>query len=244
MDLSRTSSGLASNWDSLGAQVVNVIRDRIFRGELKQGQQVQESVLADQLGVSRGPVRDAMTVLEHEGLILWVPRKSPAVVTLTARDAEEIYTLRKPLEELAIRLATQRRTTDDIVRMNAAVDAMREAFDTGDLIDLSLRDVAFHDMIYQAADHRRLLDAWLNIRSQVVLFLVSRNTLAKTDQKSAILEHQQLVDAIAARTSTSELKRLVGVHLKESFQRLVLSLPSTSELATQLVAEYDSEGEE
>lgn len=217
--------------DLLGDRVVSVVRDLIFNGELRQGEEVQESVLAAKLGVSRGPVRSAMAALAHEGLIRWEPHKSPVVVALTAHDVEEIYSLRRPLELLAATRAARRCTKGDVDRMRAVVNEMRTARQTGDLVALSLCDVQFHSIVYEISAHSRLQSAWNDLRSQVALFLVSRNTMATTDDRLAIEEHEHIAAAIGAHAPDEVVVDLVEGHLIEAFDRLMSSITAADHVA-------------
>jgi DNA-binding GntR family transcriptional regulator len=164
-------------------------------------------------------VREALAVLEREGLVVSPPNRRARVVELGLRDIEEIYGMRRSLEQLAAQRAVRNITDGDLDGMRATLRDMAAALDRRDLVELSLLDVAFHDHIYVASKHRRLQRAWADLRSQVVLFLVHRNTNALTSREVVVGEHEAIVDALADGDA-DRLTRLIEDHLLGAYQRL------------------------
>lgn len=181
--------------------VTDSLRSAIFDRTLRPGQHIPESQIADTLGVSRAPVRDALAVLAHEGLVERHDRG--AVVTQLSRaDLEEITSLRLALESLAIRLSVRNATDAQLdelvknVRQTGRVRARREA---GEL------DLDFHELLVRTANHRRLLECWLSLRSQIRLLLLQ---MAREDDdfaQHAAAAHGELIQAVRER---DELKAL------------------------------------
>jgi DNA-binding GntR family transcriptional regulator len=203
----------------LGERVVAEIRRSILSGRARPGAALLETELAEQLGVSRGPVRDALAVLEREGLVYSPPNKRARVVTLGLRDVEEIYSLRRSLERLASERAATNVTDLDLRAMSTVLVKMDAALDRQDLIELGQLDVGFHDHVYLASRHDRLYRAWADIRSQVTLFLISRNTTAVTSREIVVGEHEALLRALTARNADL-LVRLTEEHLLGAYERL------------------------
>jgi DNA-binding GntR family transcriptional regulator len=199
--------------------VVDKLRESILRGDRAPGDVLAETEIAARLGVSRGPVREALAVLEREGLVVSPPNRRARVVELGLRDIEEIYSMRRSLEQLAAQRAVRNITDGDLSGMRATLRDMAAAFDRRDLVELSLLDVAFHDHIYVASKHRRLQRAWADLRSQVVLFLVHRNTNALTSREVVVGEHGAIVDALA-NGDADRLTRLIEDHLLGAYERL------------------------
>jgi len=211
----------------LGDHVVEQLRTAILRGHFPQGSHLREADLATRLSVSRGPIRVALSSLEQEGLVRSRPHRGVLVTQLTARDVEEIYGLRRVLEVLAVEQAVGKATPADFAEMHRVLADLEGAWDKADLVEVSHLDVAFHDLLYRAAGHSRLYKAWQNLRSQVTLFLVSRNTLAPTDREIVIDEHAEIVASLAAGDA-ERTRRLIEAHLEGAYERLRTSLPASS----------------
>lgn len=203
----------------LGERVVAEIRQSILSGRARPGGVLPETELAEQLGVSRGPVRDALAILEREGLVTSQPNRRARVAVLGLRDVEEIYSLRRSLEVLASQRAAVNVTDQDLGEMSKILVAMESALDRQDLVELSNLDANFHDRIYLASRHDRLYRAWSDLRSQVILFLVSRNQTAMTSREIAIGEHEELLRALSARNGDL-LVKLIDQHLLGAYERL------------------------
>lgn len=153
-------SNTVKRGDSLGAQIANVLRQRIVRGELAPGERITEEALAEEFEVSRGPVRDALTQLSFEKLVRVQRPRGVFVVGLTRDDVDQLYSLRGALEQLALSRAI--RVADD-ARWRAMADAVQRMADAADHADHAAfveADLDFHSQIYALADHSRLEGAW------------------------------------------------------------------------------------
>ena len=100
--------------------VFNTLRKAILRGELKPGERLMEIQLANKLGVSRTPIREAIRKLELEGLVLMIPRKGAEVAQITEKNMRDVLEVRKALEELAVQLACEKITAEEIEEMKKA----------------------------------------------------------------------------------------------------------------------------
>lgn len=150
---------LVSRGATLGEQVADILRRRIVRGELDQGDRLTEEGVAEEFGVSRGPVRDAVSLLVNEGLVETRRPRGIYVRGLTLDDIEQLYSLRAALEQLAVRRAMAADRTDwrGVERL---VEQMEAAAETGDHAAFYRADVEFHSAFYELADHQRLLATW------------------------------------------------------------------------------------
>lgn len=146
--------------ESLGAQIANVLRQRIVRGQLAPGERITEEALAEEFHVSRGPVRDALTQLSFEKLVRIQRPRGVFVVGLTRDDVDQLYSLRGALEQLALSRAIR---VQDEARWRTMVDAverMLKAAERNDHASFVEADLDFHSHIYSLADHPRLEGAW------------------------------------------------------------------------------------
>ncbi|MDS0138840.1 MULTISPECIES: GntR family transcriptional regulator [unclassified Amycolatopsis] len=180
----------------LADEVADRIRDAVFDGVYAPGSQLREVELAEALGVSRGPVREALLKLEREGLVRSEWHRGATVTALTDEDVTELDSLRAALEQLAVELVLERAVDEDLAAIDAVVRRMERALDEHEMVRC---DLEFHDAVYAAAGHRRLREAWQAIRSQVHLFLLTRIGVATDGYLTGIpAEHRDLVTALRA----------------------------------------------
>lgn len=208
---------------SLAADIVQRLREAIFRNELAPNEHLREEVLADMLGVSRGPIREALAVLEREGLVIKMPNGRAAVARLSRTDLDEVYSLRLALEQLAIRQAAQHADPEVLAEMQAVVDQIGLAVARGITEQEAAKlDVQFHDLIYKASKHRRLYQTWSTLRPQVHILLLSRY-VAKDDFKQYITaEHQFILNAIKSQDEARAVI-LITEHLTGAYTRVLKS---------------------
>ena len=181
----------------LREQVLEALRDAIIHGELKPGQAIVEADLAAQLGVSRAPIREALQILNSEGLLETIPYHGTTVRQLTRADIEELYSLRSVLEVFAVRCITTHRNPEDVEILQRHFQEMLASADAGDLKRVNEIDRSFHDSLIQLSQHSMLVQLWngvaLRVR-QVMALLNERNT----DLKQIAYNHLPIIEAIAA----------------------------------------------
>lgn len=179
--------------------VFNTLRRAILKGELEPGERLMEVALANKLGVSRTPIREAIRKLELDGLVVMIPRKGAIVAKITEKDLRDVLEVRASLEDLATQLAVQRMFEDDIVQLRSACDAFSRAVDEeDDFHELAKKDVAFHDIIYAATENQRLVQMLNNLREQMYRY---RLEYLKDESAHRTLaeEHIQITEAIRTR---------------------------------------------
>ena len=147
--------------------VFNTLRKAILRGELKPGERLMEIQLANKLGVSRTPIREAIRKLELEGLVLMIPRKGAEVAQITEKNMQDVLEVRKALEELSVQLACERITPEQVEEMKMAAEDFRKVLKSGDVTKIAEADVKFHDIIFAATNNQRLITLLNNLREQM-----------------------------------------------------------------------------
>lgn len=172
------------------------------------------------MGVSRGPIREALGQLEREGLVI-IPRNGRTTVArLTKDDFDEVYSLRTGLERVAVQYAIRNATDADLDGMQQIVDTMVRKVKTGltekEAADL---DLHFHDVLYQASAHKRLQACWADLRPQIYIFLLSRN-VADPDFRTQIIHHQDIVDLIRARDEAGAIQ-CIEDHIRVAYNRII-----------------------
>ena len=175
--------------------VFNTLRRAILRGELKPGERLMEIQLANKLGVSRTPIREAIRKLELEGLVLMVPRKGAEVAEITEKNLRDVLEVRCALEELAVQLACDRIDGERMQQLLDAAAHFRDILGTADITELGEADEAFHDVIFQATGNQRLIQLLNNLREQMYRYRIEY--LKKKECYPQLLEeHAAIIQAI------------------------------------------------
>ena len=178
--------------------VFNTIRKAILRGNLEPGERLREIHLADKLGVSRTPIREAIRKLELEGLVVMIPRKGAVVAEITEKSLRDVLEVRRALEALAVRLACEKILDAEVEELKVAAERFEEALETGDVTAFAEADVRFHDIIYRATDNQRLIQLLYNLREQMYRYRVEY--LKREDAHETLLEeHQAIIETIEKR---------------------------------------------
>jgi len=199
---------------------------------LAPGEHLVEATLSDLMEVSRGPIRQALTRLEHEGLVVVSPTGRSYVARLSRRDFDEVFSLRRALERLAIEYACLRATPEHVRELQAVVEAMATSIARGiDEKEAAELDLRFHDSVYQASGHRRLVDYWTMLRPQVYIIMLSRNVASADFRDAAVRGHQEILDAI----EDGDIHRALGL----SEQHMLVAYDLVSKSYVQPPADSD-----
>ena len=177
--------------------VFKTLRQGILTGELKPGERLMEIHLANKLGVSRTPIREAIRKLELEGLVTMIPRRGAEVAQITEKSMKDVLEVRKVLDNLSVELACERITEEEKEMLkNACVD-FEEAVKTGDFAKIAKTDVAFHDIIVTATRNIRLSQMVNNLAEQMYRY---RFEYIKDSSQHARLvqEHEEICQGILA----------------------------------------------
>lgn len=211
--------------------VFNTLRSAILRGNLAPGERLMELQLADRLGVSRTPVREAIRMLEHEGLVIMRPRRGAQVANITVQELNDVLEVRKSLEILAIEKACERMTPADMDGMEKAAVAFEKLAldDKSDLTELAESDESFHDFIYQGTGNKRLIRVLANLREQMYRFRVEY--LKDSDiRKDLMAEHRAIVEAVRKRSS-AEAVAVISKHIDNQQKAIYDSLQAAGKEA-------------
>ncbi len=178
--------------------VFNTLREAILRGDLKPGERLMELTLASKLGVSRTPIREAIRMLEQEGLAVTMPRRGAQVAGMTEKDMEDVLQIREALDILAAQIACEKITEEQLVEVKAAAERFRKCTLTHDVKKLAEADVNFHDAIYNATDNPKLISLLSNLREQLYRYRVE---YLKDESKYSELveEHDRIVEGLENR---------------------------------------------
>ena len=191
--------------------VFNTLRKAILRGELKPGERLMEIQLANKLGVSRTPIREAIRKLELEGLVLMIPRKGAEVAQSTEKNMQDVLEVRKALEELSVQLACERITPEQVEEMKMAAEDFRKVLKSGDVTKIAEADVKFHDIIFAATNNQRLITLLNNLREQMYRFRVEY--LKQKECYPQLLEEHDKLIALISGGEVEEACVLMGCYI-------------------------------
>ena len=178
--------------------VFQTLRQAILRGELEPGERLMEIHLADRLGVSRTPIREAIRKLELEGLVVMIPRRGAIVASITEKDLKDVLEVRRTLEVMAAEIACDRITPELLEELAQAGEEFRKLKDSDDYTSLAAADVKFHDIIYAATDNQRLISILNNLREQIYRYRVEYLKDEKNYPR-LIEEHRQIMQGLKER---------------------------------------------
>lgn len=194
----RLSPVQLENYKPLREIVLEALKDAIVNGKLKPGERLMEQQVAEELGVSRTPVREAIRKLENEGFIIIIPRKGAYVSDISLKDIAQVFEVRAAMEALAAGLAAQRIADDQMEKLERKLVEVKNAVDNSDLDNIIQFDTDFHEIIYDASRNDRLVQILNNLREQIQRYRTA--SLASPGRlKDTLREHQELVDAISTR---------------------------------------------
>jgi DNA-binding GntR family transcriptional regulator len=212
---------------TLKANVTDLLREFIVDGTLAPGEEFNQAQIAEQLGVSRGPIREALGQLEQEGLVQSVPYKGVVVTPLTRKYVTELYSVRTALELLGLETSVDRMGPDELAALNAILDEMRAEARTGDLNRLVEIDLRFHDYLLEQADHELLLRLWRMLEVGMRRCLRSPHQIY-TFLDEVVGSHPTLITALAARDKVLA-QQILRDHIAESLAHLLANWPPDPE---------------
>ena len=210
------------SYQPLREVVCETLREAIRKGVLKPGERLMEIQLAEELGVSRTPVREAIRKLELEGYVIMMPRRGTYVANLSIRDVNEVFEIRTSLDSLASGLAAERITDEELERLQRLLVMIGEYIEENNMEKIVETDTEFHDILYQASRNTRLVGIIFNLREQLTRFRAT--SMAYPGRlKETLEEHRHLVEAIA-QGDALEAQHAAEEHMEKSEQTLLTSM--------------------
>lgn len=195
------------------------LREAIVEGTLTPGKRLMEIQLAEQLGVSRTPVREAIRKLELEGLVVMIPRKGAYVSNISLKDVVEVLEIRASLEGLAAYLAAERISDEGIAKLEKIAQEFDQYKEEDNLEELLKKDTEFHECIFKATGNNKLHQMINMLWEQVYRF----RFMYISDQQSTIninQEHQMILEAIKSRNSELA-KKYAKEHIEKAEEFMI-----------------------
>lgn len=178
--------------------VFNTLRKAILTGELKPGERLMEIHLANRLGVSRTPIREAIRKLELEGLVIMIPRRGAEVAQITEKSLKDVLEVRRALDALCVELACDRISAEETEQLRESCEEFERATETEDTAVIAKADVELHDIIVHATGNQRLIQLINNLSEQMYRY---RFEYIKDEDRhdNLIREHRMIYESIAKR---------------------------------------------
>ncbi|MET8571739.1 GntR family transcriptional regulator [Streptomyces sp. NPDC004783] len=209
------SASLASRRET----VADVLREAITSGQLQAGQKLTESGVAEQLGTSRAPVREALRQLEQEGLVISYPYRGTEVLGVSQEEIENVLVpVRVSLERFAFRKAMPRLTDADYAHLESLVRNMEAAAAASDAALLADEDIRFHEAVVTLSGQQHCLQIWRSIQPRVRAYF-RRDANHYADATVVASQHQELVDALRGG-DVQALDRAVAAHINTHFRAI------------------------
>ena len=201
--------------------VAATLRKAILYGDIKPGQQLKQENIASQLGISRMPVREAMSQLENEGLIKNIPYKGCTVSTFTADDIKEIYQIRKVLEGYATELAAMNMTPADIEKLVDLMVKLKDCIEDNDIDSYATWDQQFHNTIFEKSANKRLYQFIQTIWKSFPMYLaysIPQRIRRSFEEQSRILDAIREGDSRKAAQLAGQQIETVYKEMKPHFE--------------------------
>ena len=193
---------------TLRERVHEHLKQEILANRFPPGSVLLEVPLAEELGVSSGPIREALLGLEREGLVEITPRRGAVVITLTRRDFLEAYQVREALEALGIRLAVPRLISEDLDRLDERIERMEQDAAAGDVEAFFEANASFHEALIEGSGNRKLVEVYRRLMAQMRPYRRPSARLRGSLEQS-VAEHRQIVAAVRDRDVERAVDMLV-----------------------------------
>lgn len=202
--------------------VFQTLREYIIKGKLKPGERLREISLADQLGVSRTPVREAIHKLEREGLVDLLPRRGALVAKMTEKKIRDVLEIREVLEVLAGHLACENINEDQLNHLRELAEEFKNSLQSADENKQAELDESFHQHIYQAANNKLLVQMLHTLREKMYLYRLAY--IKDEDSHGTLIkEHESIINALA-EGNNKKVEEYMKEHIQNQAQSIISGL--------------------
>ncbi len=208
--------------------VFQTLRQAILKGELEPGERLMEIHLAQKLGVSRTPVREAIRKLELEGLVIMIPRKGAIVAEITVSELEDVLEVRLALEELAVKRACRKHTGEQIEKLQKAAAEFKRVLHGSDIAAYAQADEEFHEIIYRMTENKKLMQILSNLREQMYRYRLEY-LKDKSTHSQLVREHDEIVSALEKGDEEKVLK-VMSQHVERQKEYIMQRLTQKEEV--------------
>ena len=213
--MAQISPGSRSRSESLTSRVSSRLRQAILNAEFGLGEVLSEDKLASAFGISRTPVRDALTVLQAQGLIAIRPHHGSIVFLPTRQEVSDLYEFRAILELQALRMSIAYKRDGTIAALRKANEAMEVGRENGDLLAVAQADAAFHRAFVENCANQYLMESYDLVSVRVIAILTRISMALGNIRARAMNEHAAIISALE-NGNTSKAKSLLSAHIMKS----------------------------
>lgn len=206
------------NRPTLMLQALNHIREAIVAGKLKPGERLVESNLAEQMQISRFPVREALRSLEKEGLVDSIPFKGTYVSKFSREDMEEVFSLRGAIEMLAVQILASRFDDGMLNTLEAIIGDMERAGSEGKNDEVVAHDLRFHRTICELTEHKKLLSVWEMLEHHIYIFLTIERKIYHPPEQY-VKTHYPILEALKNKNAELACAR-IRIHLEDAMNQI------------------------
>jgi DNA-binding GntR family transcriptional regulator len=212
-----------NDYELLSQKVYRILKARIIKGDLKPGEKLSENKIAEQLGVSRTPVREALRELSVEGFVEISPNQAKIVSTVTFDEIWDLLQIRGVLEGLGANIAAKKINPEKIEKFNKIIDQMKHytannLVSEESILNFTRLDIEFHDLILNICGNKWLIQMHNNLKNHINRFRVRSFSVPGTFSKS-LNEHCKILDAI--KKGESEVaEKLSKIHMIKAFENI------------------------
>lgn len=199
--------------------VFNTLRQAILTGELKPGERLMEIHLANKLGVSRTPIREAIRKLELEGLVTMIPRRGAEVAQITEKSMNDVLEVRRAMDALCTELACERISVEEIQALEAASNHFAEAAKTQDIRKCAQADVDFHDIIVKATGNKRLVQLINNLSEQMYRYRFEY--LKDVSRYDNLIEEHRIIYESISRHDKDAARAAAELHIDNQAKAII-----------------------
>ncbi len=209
---------------SLKDRVYENLKLQIITGKLEPNRHLLEAELSEMMKISRAPIREALNILEREGLVTIIPRKGAQVSSISKKEVENIWEIRSILEPYAARNAAQKCSQIELNKLEIKLKrTLQRPYDFSDYLS---DDLALHELLYKDLDNKMLKEIIVTVRQnslRILNFAEGRKTFTEEIAFADVNEHQQIIDVLRARDS-DRASATVFIHIQNSKQRILMTL--------------------
>ena len=199
--------------------VFNTLRQAILTGELKPGERLMEIHLANKLGVSRTPIREAIRKLELEGLVTMIPRRGAEVAQITEKSMNDVLEVRRAMDALCVELACDRITPEELELLKTACDDFEAAVRTKDVKKIAQADVALHDIIVRATGNQRLIQLVNNLSEQMYRYRFEY--IKDSSQHERLVEEHRIIYQSIVRKDRETASQAAKTHIDNQEKSII-----------------------
>ena len=209
-----------NNYELLSKKVYRILKIRIIKGNLKPGEKLLENKIAEQLGVSRTPIREAIKELAAEGFLKTSPNQGVVINNISIEDLQEVLQIRRVLEGLAASIAAKIINKEEIAKLEKIIERMIITINRNDLLAYSDLNGEFHNLIFNVCGNKQLIKICNNLSSSEYRFRINALRNNPERLKYSLKEHKEIVEVLK-RKDSEQADRLSKKHAENVLESIL-----------------------